>query len=405
MLYYLHEMSRAATLPMRLFAGAHNTLLQPSLNPLAHTAGARELTSAYGVFEDMTKRYPKPAFNLDSTICDGETVAVQERIEKRLPFGQLKRFVRAVARPDDPSLLIVAPLSGHFATLLRGTVEALLPDHDVYITDWRDARMVPFAAGQFGLDDYVDYLIDFLNYIGPNTHMLAVCQPTVPALAATALMAEDAHPATPRSLSLMSGPIDGRIKPTTPNKLATSHDLSWFQRHMIHVVPPPYPGAMRSVYPGFLQLSGFVSMNLDRHIDAYRNLYRSIKEDDTEQVERHRRFYDEYLAVMDLPAKFYLDTIERVFQQFHLARGCLAHRGRTVDLTAIDKTALFTIEGEKDDISSPGQTEAAQHLCTSVPKARRLHYVQPGVGHYGVFNGRRWREEIAPRLRDFIRAA
>ena len=405
MLYYLHEMSRAATVPMRLMAGAQIKLLNHSLNPLSHTAGGRGLASAYGVFEDMTRRYHKPKFRLDTTICDGEEVAIRETIVKRLPFGQLKRFERQTARPDDPRLLIVAPMSGHYATLLRGTVEALLPDHDVYITDWRDACKVPVSAGEFGLDDYADYIVDFLDHMGPDSHVLAVCQPAVPVLAAVALMAEDGHPATPRSMALMSGPIDTRIGPTTPDKLATSHDLAWFRRNMIHSVPAPYPGMMRRVYPGFLQLGGFISMNLDRHVSAYRKLFDSLKNEDEEQVEHHRLFYDEYLAVMDLPAKFYLETIERVFQTFDLARGCYTYRGRVVDPAAIRDTALLTIEGENDDISSPGQTEAAHGLCPNVPDARRGHHLQAGVGHYGTFNGRRWRTEIAPRLREFIRTA
>jgi poly(3-hydroxybutyrate) depolymerase len=400
MLYHLHEMSRAALMPMRLFTDTQAMLLKGS-----HIPGGHRIASAYSVFEDLTRRYPKPAFNLDTTVCDGEEVPVRETIVERKPFAQLKHFVRETERPDDPRLLIIAPLSGHYATLLRGTVAALLPEHDVYITDWRDARMVPIMLGPFGLDDYIDYLIDFLTYLGSDTHVLAVCQPAVPALAATALMAEDGHGATPRSLALMNGPVDARINPTAPNNLATDHDIAWFRRHTIHTVPAPYPGVMRSVYPGFLQLAGFMSMNLDRHMDAYWALYQSLIDDDAERVGRHRRFYDDYLAVMDLPAAFYLETIERVFQKFQLARGCLTHRGRQVDLSAIRDTALFTIEGEKDDICSPGQTEAAHHLCPNIPDARRRHRCQPGVGHYGVFNGRHWRNEIAPQLRDFIRAS
>lgn len=405
MLYCLHEMSRNALMPMRMFTETQAMLLQRSLNPWVHAAGGRRVASACNVFEELTRRYPKPAFNLDTTVCDGESVPVHETIVKRNPFAQLKHFKREVERPDDPRLLIIAPLSGHYATLLRNTVETLLPEHDVYITDWRDARMVPATAGPFGLDDFVDYVIDFLNYLGPDTHVLAVCQPAVPALAATALMAEDGHPAAPRSLSIMSGPIDTRIDPTTPNHMATDHNLDWFRRHMIHTVPAPYPGVMRSVYPGFLQLSGFMSMNLDRHMDAYKNLYQSLLDDDAESVRRHKGFYNEYLAVMDLPATFYLDTIERVFQKFELARGRLTHHGRRVDPAAIRDTALFTIEGEKDDICSPGQTEAAHSLCPNIPDSRREHHIQHSVGHYGVFNGRHWRREIAPHLRNFIRSS
>lgn len=405
MLYYLHEMGRTATIPMRMLADVQGTLLRQPSNPLSYTALGRGFASMTSVFEDMTRRYQKPAFNLNTTVCDGQTVPVTETIVKRWPFGQLKRFVREADRRHDPQLLIAAPLSGHYATLVRATVEALLPDHDVYVTDWRDARMVPVTAGEFGLDDYADYIVDFLSDMGPNSHVLAICQAAVPALVATALMAEDAHPAAPRSIALMGAPIDCRIEPTIPDKLATDHDLAWFRRHMIHMVPPPYPGVMRSVYPGFMQLGGFMSMNLGRHIDAYWNLFKSIQSGDTEQVDRHRRFYDEYLAVMDLPAKFYLDTIERVFQKFHLARGCWTHRGRPVDTGAIRDTALFTIEGQNDDISSPGQTRAAHCLCPNIPDARREHFLQSGAGHYGIFSGRRWRSNIAPRLRDFIRAS
>ncbi|HDZ37430.1 MAG TPA: polyhydroxyalkanoate depolymerase [Marinobacter sp.] len=405
MMYFAHEIGRAALNPVRMMTGAQSKLLQHPLSPFSHVPGARSIASAYGVFGDLTRRYSKPAFNLHTTLCDGKQVDVREVITSRKSFAQLKHFQRNVERPDDPKLLIVAPLSGHFASLLRGTVEAMLPDHDVYITDWRDACQVPLSAGDFGLDDYIDYVIDFIDHLGPDTHVLAVCQPVVPVLAATAIMAEDGHPATPRSLTLMSGPIDGRVDPTTPCKLATKHKLSWFKRNLVHPVPAPYPGALRKVYPGFLQLAGFVNMNLNRHVDAYRGLFTSIRDGEAGKVSRHRDFYNEYLAVMDLPATYYLDTIQRVFQEFHLARGCFKHHGRLVNPAAIRDTALMTIEGEKDDISSPGQTRAAHDLCVNVPEARRLHHLQPGVGHYGVFNGSQWRETIAPRLRDFIRAA
>mgnify|MGYP001627852332 FL=1 len=405
MMYYTHELSRLSLTPARLLAGAQSRWLRHRLNPLSLMPGTRSIASALNVFEDLTKRYPKPAFNLDSTECDGNTVLVNETIVKRKPFCQLKHFQREVERPNDPKLLIVAPLSGHFATLLKGTVETLIPSHDVYITDWRDACNVPTSEGNFGLDDYIDYVIDFIAHLGPDTHVLAVCQPVVPVLAATALMAQDDHTATPRSLTLMSGPVDGRVDPTEPCELATKHNLSWFSRNLIHTVPVPYAGAGRKVYPGFLQLTGFINMNFDRHVDAYRGLFRSLRDEDEDEVSRHREFYDEYLAVMDLPDAYYLDTIQRVFQEFHLARGCFRHRGRLVDPAAIHKTALMTIEGEKDDISSPGQTRAAHDLCKNVPDSRREHHLQPGVGHYGTFNGRRWREEIAPRLQKFIRSA
>lgn len=403
MLYHVHEMGRAAAMQWRWLTETNRLLFDHPFNPLAQTSAGRSLTSACDVFEDLTRRYQKPSFRLDQTVCDGEPVDISEQIILRKPFGQLKRFARPVERPQDPKLLIVAPLSGHFATLLRGTVQAMLPDHDVYITDWRDARLVPLTAGRFGLDEYIDYVIAFLEALGPDTHVLAVCQPAVPVLAATAIMNEDGNAAAPRSLALMSGPIDTRRGPTVPNELATGHSLDWFRRHMIHLVPPPHPGCMRPVYPGFLQLAGFVSMNLDRHVDAYLKLYRALIHDDHEQAHRHRAFYDEYLAVMDLPAEFYLETIQRVFQEHELARGCFHYRDRRVQPEAIEHTALLTIEGENDDITSPGQTEAAHDLCPAIPETRRGHILQPGVGHYGVFNGRRWREHIAPRLKTFIR--
>lgn len=405
MLYCAYEMNRTAAMQWRTFANFQGMFYRNAFNPLAQTAGARGIAATCDVFEDLTRRYRKPSFGLESTVCDGEEVAVDERIVKRKPFGQLKHFARDTARPDDPQLLVVAPLSGHFSTLLRDTVQTLLPEHNVYLTDWRNARMVPVTAGRFGLDEYIDYVIDFLSYLGPDTHVLAVCQATVPVLAATALMAQDKHAAAPRSLSMTGGPIDARINPTVPNELATDHDLAWFRRHMIDIVPALYPGVMRRVYPGFLQLGGFMSMNPGRHVDAYRRLFRSLLADDAVAVRRHRSFYNEYFAVMDLPAAFYLNTIERVFQEFHLARGCMTHHGRPVNPAGIRDTALFTIEGENDDICSVGQTEAAHDLCPNVAAARRRHYVQPGVGHYGVFSGSRWRDEIAPRLRDFIRAS
>ena len=405
MLYYTHEMSRLALTPARLAANAKSRILRHRLNPLSSFPGTRSIASGLSVFNDLTRRYPKPAFKLDTTVCGGATVEVNEEIVRRKSFCQLKHFKRSTEQSDDPKLLIVSPLSGHFASLLRGTVEAMLPDHDVYITDWRDAGMVPITEGNFGLDDYIDYVIDFIDHIGADTHVLAVCQPVVPVLAATALMAQDDHPSTPRSVALMSGPVDGRIDPTEPCELASKHPLSWFRRNLIYSVPLPYPGTMRRVYPGFLQLTGFINMNFDRHKDAYRGLFRAIRDNKTDEIDRHREFYDEYLAVMDLPDAYYLDTIERVFQEFHLARGCFRHRGRLVNPGAIRKTALMTIEGENDDISSPGQTRAAHDLCTGIPDSRRVHHLQPGVGHYGTFNGRRWREETAPRLKQFIRSA
>jgi len=398
----MHELTHAAIAPWRIAAEANQVLLRHFLNPLAYTRGGRAAAAALELFESNVRPYRKPEFGHRTTRIDGKDVAVTERIVARRPFCQLKQFARD-ARRDDPRLLMVAPLSGHYATLLRGTVEAMLPDHDVYITDWLDAREVPLSEGPFHLDDYVDYIVDFLHQLGPGTHVMAVCQPAVPALAATALMSAWGDRCAPASLTLMGGPIDTRASPTAPNKLAKSRPLGWFERSVIGRVPVTWPGFMRRVYPGFLQLTGFMTMNLDRHVGAHLRLYQNLVAGDGDGAAQHRKFYDEYRAVMDLPAEYYLDTIERVFQRHDLAVGAFTHRGEPVDLAAIVETALLTIEGEKDDISGVGQTKAAHGLCSSLPASRREHYEQEGVGHYGVFNGRRWREEIAPRVKAFIR--
>lgn len=405
MLYGLHEMSHAVFYPWTTSARVISKFLTHPSNPLSHIPGASSVAAAQGVFGDLTRRYPKPGFNLTSTVCDKDTVPVKERIIKRKPFAQLKHFQRSVERPEDPTVLIVAPLSGHFSTLLRETVREMLPDHDVYITDWRDARKVPMTEGRFGLDEYIDYIIDFIDELGPSTHVLAVCQPVVATLAAVSIMSEDQHPSAPQSLTLMAGPIDARIDPTQPCKLAVENKLSWFRNNLIYRVPPPHAGFGRRVYPGFLQLTGFINMNPDRHISSYLSLFRSIQKGESEKVERHRDFYDEYLAVMDMPEEYYLETIHKVFQDFQLARGCLYHRGRLVDPGAIRKTALMTVEGENDDISSPGQTYAAQTLCVNLPESLRNHHHQVGAGHYGVFSGSRWRKEIAPRVKAFMRSS
>ena len=294
-------------------------------------------------------------------------------------------------------------MSGHYATLLRGTVQAMLPEHNLYITDWRDARAVPLAVGPFDLDDFIDYIIDFVHFIGTDTHVIAVCQPAVPALAAAALMAAWNDPCRPASLTLMGGPIDTRRNPTVVNQHAQSRSLDWFERNVIDYVPWPNPGFMRRVYPGFIQLTGFMQMNLERHLEAHKSLFNHLVKGDCDSVQQHRFFYDEYLAVMDLPAEFYLQTVEKVFQEHALPEGTLRHRGHRVDCGAIRDITLMTVEGERDDICGLGQTEAAQGLCKKIPPEQRYHYVQPGVGHYGVFNGTRWRTEIQPRIREMIR--
>ena len=404
MLYNLHEFQRAALTPLRLAAEANMILLRNPMNPVSYTHGARMAAAAFDVFEHTTRPYGKPDFGLATTSIDGVPVPVVEDIPLRKTFGQLRHFGRpGTEKRRDPRLLIVAPLSGHFGTLLRGTVEAMLPDHDVYIAEWRDARLVTLREGAFTLDDYIDYLIDYLRFLGPDTHIIAVCQPAVSVLAAVSLMAADKDPHQPRSMTLMGGPIDTRINPTVPNNLATARSLEWFDNSVTMRVPVTHPGYMRKVYPGFMQLTGFMQMNLDRHVDAHVELFHQLVRGDGDGADQHRRFYEEYRAVMDLPAEYYLQTIRQVFQEHWLPRGLFVSRGRKVEPAAIRHTALLTVEGERDDISGTGQTRAAHDLATGLKPQMRAHWEQPGVGHYGVFNGRRWRTDIAPRVKAFIR--
>ena len=409
MLYHLYELNHAAIAPLRTAAAIGRFWLGHPMNPWAYTPAARAVDACWDVFEGLTRRYGKPEFGIAAVAIDGREVAIREEDVLAKPFCALKHFARdpqtlPAAHAHDPKVLLVAPLSGHYATLLRGTVKALVPDHEVYVTDWVDARTVPLALGHFDLDDYIDYLIGFLHHLGPNTHVIAVCQPGPATLAATALLAADGDPCQPSSITLMGSPIDTRLSPTEPNRLATTRPLSWFEDHVILQVPFPHAGCMRRVYPGFLQLTGFMTMNLDRHMNAHQKLYQSLVAGDGDSVAAHRKFYDEYLAVMDLTAEYYLQTLEVVFQKHLLPRGEMMHRGRRVEPGAITRTALMTVEGENDDISGIGQTQAAHALCSNLPTALHIDYVQPGVGHYGVFNGSRWRTEIAPRVRAFIRA-
>ena len=336
-----------------------------------------------------------------------QRVAITERVAHTLPFGTLLHFAKdpAAGLPTQPPVLLAAPLSGHFATLLRETVRTLLQDHDVYITDWHNARDVALREGAFGLDDYIRYMMLFLQHIGPGTHLVAVCQPCVAALAATALLAEDDDPAQPRSLTLMAGPVDCRVNPTEVNRLATSKPIEWFEKNLISHVPLPHRGFMRRVYPGFVQLSAFMSMNLERHQQSFEHLYQHILEGRLDEAETIKTFYEEYLAVNDLPAEFYLETVEKVFQTYDLAVGQLHYQGRRVNPAAIRRTALLTVEGERDDICAIGQTVAAQDLCKSVRPYLKNHHVQTGVGHYGVFSGRKWNQQIYPRVRDSIHAS
>jgi poly(3-hydroxybutyrate) depolymerase len=402
MLYHLYDWHHAAWEPMRLFVQAGQRLFSHPALPFSYTGMGRTAAAVCEMVERGTRRYAKPVVGLEHTTIDGDMVAVVEETVLEKTFCKLKHFRRATKRKD-PRLLIVAPLSGHHATLLRGTVQALLPDHDVYITDWLNASDVPLKDGAFDLDDYIDYVIDFLRHIGPGANVMAVCQPSVPVLAAVSLMSAAGDPATPASMTMMGGPIDTRKNPTKVNDVATGRSLDWFERTVIAAVPPGHSGAGRRVYPGFLQLSGFMSMNIDRHVGAQFRMFHHLIQGDGESAAGHRRFYDEYMSVMDLPAEFYLQTIETVFQEHALPRGTMASRNRKVEPSKIAKTALLTIEGELDDISGLGQTRAAHDLCTGLPAERHRHYEAKGVGHYGIFNGRRWREDIMPRVRTFIR--
>jgi poly(3-hydroxybutyrate) depolymerase len=406
MFYQLYELNHAAMAPLRASTEAMRFLYDNPMNPFAKTTMGRTYAAGLEVFERMTRRYGKPEFGLPTTTVDGETVAVTEKVVWSKPFCDLLHFERALpkGRDADPKILIVAPMSGHYATLLRGTVEALIQGADVYITDWQDARNVPVTDGLFDLDDYIDYIIEMLHHLGPNTHVVGVCQPSVPVLAAAAVMEAAGDPLAPASMTLMGGPIDTRINPTAVNKLAQERPLKWFKDNVIMTVPWPQAGFMRPVYPGFLQLSGFMSMNLDRHVVAHKEFFQHLVKNDGESAEKHRDFYDEYLAVMDLTAEFYLQTVDTVFIKHSLPKGEMMHRSAKVDTSAIRNVALLTIEGENDDISGVGQTKAAQTICTNIPDALREHYVQPDVGHYGVFNGSRFRREIAPRILAFARA-
>ncbi len=401
-LYQAYELNRRMAQPVRLWANTLEQVYSSPYNPWSETWFGKSVAAGAEIVARLTQNYGKPHFGLTHTTIDGASVAVNEEILLRKPFCQLVRFRRDTPRRD-PKVLIVAPMSGHFATLLRGTVEAMLPEHDVHITDWIDSREVPLAQGNFDLDDYVDYIIEFCRYLGPDLHVIAVCQPSVPALAAAALMAEAKDPRQPKSLTLMGGPIDTRQSPTVPNDLAMRNSMMWFRQNVIATVPLNYPGALRRVYPGFLQLTSFITMNLDRHVNAHMRQFEHLIKGDDDNAESHRGFYDEYLAVMDLTAEFYLQTIQIVFKEHQLPRGAWVSRGRKIDPAAIE-TALMTVEGELDDISGLGQTKAAHVLTPNIPGARRMHWEQPRVGHYGIFNGRKWREQIMPRVRDFIRS-
>jgi poly(3-hydroxybutyrate) depolymerase len=402
MIYTLHELQHAANAPLKFWAETSQQLFTNPFSPLAYLPHSSRVAAGSELMARAVRRYEKPAFGLDHTAIDGQTVAVHEEVVASKPFCDLLRF-RRETNTKHPKVLLVAPLSGHYATLLRDTVFALLPDHDVHVTDWHDARLVPLAEGYFHFADYVAYMQDFIRLLAPDVHVISVCQPTVPVLAAVSLMAAEGDPARPRSMTLMGGPIDTRCAPTEVNRYAKTRSLRWFDTHVITRVPLKYPGYMRRVYPGFLQHAGFVAMNSDRHLQAHVDFYNHLVEGDGDSAETHRKFYDEYNAVMDLPAEYYLETLDMVFMKHQLPKGEMVVSGKPVTPSAIRDTALMTIEGELDDISGPGQTEAAHGLCSSIPAKRKEHFLVPGVGHYGIFSGRRWREAIYPRVREFIR--
>ncbi|MEQ1648320.1 MAG: polyhydroxyalkanoate depolymerase [Hyphomicrobiaceae bacterium] len=406
MLYHWYEFTHAAVRPARAAANGYRMMLNHPMNVFSQNPAVRSTLAACEVFERTTRRYEKPSFDLPTTQVDGIEVDVTEEIVWQKPFCKLIHFKRDVPearRGKDPRLLLVAPMSGHYATLLRGTVETFLPDHEVYITDWQDARDVPLTAGTFDLDDYVDTLSDIFRHFGGDVHVFAVCQPSVPVLAAIASMEAADDPHVPLSVMLAGGPVDTRVNPTAVNDLAVKKGTEWFRRNVITTVPWPSRGFGRPVYPGFLQLTGFMTMNLDRHVNAHRELFVHLVRGDGDNAEKHREFYDEYLAVMDLTAEFYLQTIESVFVEHRLPKGELRHRGELIDLGKVRRVAMMTIEGQNDDITGIGQCSAALDLCHNIPAENKLHFECPKVGHYGVFNGSRFRSEIAPRMRAFLR--
>jgi poly(3-hydroxybutyrate) depolymerase len=403
MLYDAYQAYRDAVAPLQLAAAASHRLLDAACPPAATPSFVRGAGAALDLISHAHLSHERPDFGIRSVSIGGREIAVDEEILAARPFCNLLHFRKTAAR-DEPMVLVVAPLSGHFPTLVRGTVATLLPDYDVFLTDWANARDVPLLYGRFGFDDFVDVVIDFLHRLGPGAHVMAVCQPAVPVLAATALLAAAGDPCQPASAILMGGPIDTRVNPTAVDRFATAHPLDWFERKVITAVPARYAGAFRRVYPGFLQLAGFLGMNLERHLEAQWAMFGDLVRGDRNSAAATRAFYDEYTTVMDLAADFYLETIKRVFHDQDLARGRLRVRGELVTPAAIERTALMTVEGERDDICGVGQTVAAHQLCTGIPPAKKTHHLQLKVGHYGVFHGRRWQTETYPKVKSFIRA-
>jgi poly(3-hydroxybutyrate) depolymerase len=406
MLYQLHEMQRSFLTPVMQWADMSSKLFTNPVSPLAHTPFSQRIAAGYELMYRLGKDYEKPKFNIKSTLVGEQTVAIVEDVVETKPFCRLIHFRKdwaELAPATQPKVLLVAPLSGHHSTLLRDTVRGLLVEHDVYITDWTDARMVPAAAGPFHLDDYVIYIQEFIRLLAPDVHVISVCQPTVPVLAAISLMATAKDPKLPKSMTMMGGPIDPRRSPTQVNNLAVEKKFSWFENTVIYAVPPSYPGFGRKVYPGFLQHAGFIAMNPGRHAQSHREFYMHLVTGDCEPAEGHRQFYNEYNAVLDMPAEYYLETIKTVFKEFRLPRGIWEVKGQLVRPQDITSVALFTVEGELDDISGPGQTQAAHELCSGIPADMQQDFVAPQCGHYGIFSGRRWREVVCPRITDFIK--
>ena len=409
MLYQLFETQRALMSPFAEFASASAKLYSHPLSPFAHSPMSQRVSAGLDLMHRLAKDYEKPEFGIRGVEVDGVEVAVQELVPLTKPFCRLLRFKRYTddlavlsKMKDQPTVLVVAPLSGHHSTLLRDTVRQLLKDHKVFITDWTDARMVPLEAGPFHLDDYIAYVQEFIRHVGADEcHVISVCQPTVPVLAAISLMASNGEP-TPRSMTMMGGPIDARKSPTAVNNLAMNRSFAWFENNVIYRVPTNFPGAGRNVYPGFLQHTGFVAMNPDRHLSSHYDYFLDLVRGDDDGADSHRQFYDEYNAVLDMPAEYYLDTIKTVFQEFALVNGTWKVKGQLVQPADIKNTALLTIEGELDDISGAGQTRAAHDLCSGIAPADQYHYDAIGAGHYGIFSGRRWREKVYPEVRDFI---
>jgi len=402
MLYNAYEIHRSLLAGASAMANVGAELLSNPANPLAYFGGGPILASALEVFAHASATRGKPDFGLNTTVIDGKEYQVDEVNEARKDFGQLKHFRVKDASGVRPKLLIVAPMSGHFATLLRGTVERMIPGHDVWITDWRDARNVPLSDGQFDLDDYIDYIIDWLAYIGPGAHMLAVCQPSVPSYAAACIMSARKDPNRPRTLTMMGGPIDTREAPTVVNQLATERPISWFEQNVVATVPFQYPGAGRKVYPGFMQLAGFMSMNLGNHMMSHWEMFKHLVEGDDESAEATKVFYDEYRSVCDMTAEFYLQTVQEVFQKHSLPKGEFVHRGKRIDTGALKDVGLLAVEGERDDISGLGQTKAALTISTGLPEKMKKYYMATSVGHYGIFNGNKWRTKIAPIVEKWI---